>query len=120
MATRRDEEKKPKDLCIGGQSWARRKFEHERGKIKDVLCYRCGSRMGCSMCVEIGRELLCLICHNWATRTAVRFHGDIVPNPKVPRVRTDRGMKIYEQGNTTALDKITEIVGGLANAKAVK
>jgi hypothetical protein len=35
--------------------------------------------------------LICLDCHNWATKAAVAKHGDIAPNAKVYRVRTDNG-----------------------------
>lgn len=38
--------------------------------------------MGCSRCCERPKDLICLICHDWATRAAVREHGRMVPREK--------------------------------------
>jgi hypothetical protein len=86
---------KPGD-CLGGRSWQFKPEPHAPGKVKDIYCYRCKARMGCSFCCEKARELLCLECHNWATKTAMRYHGNIVPCFKVPRVRTDEGWINFE------------------------
>jgi hypothetical protein len=80
-----------KGKCTGGRSWGCRHDEHEKGKFPDVLCYRCKVRMGCSRCCERASQLICLECYNWATKGAVRIHGNVVPNIKVPRVRIDAG-----------------------------
>jgi hypothetical protein len=99
MATKRKvKEDSPEIIgaCRGGRSWQFKQDPHKPGKIKDIYCYRCKTRMGCSFCCEKARELLCLECHNWATKTAMRYHGNIVPNPKVPRVRTDEGWIRHE------------------------
>jgi len=85
-----------KDQCRGGASWGCHKAPHDLGQTADVHCYRCQTRLGCSDCCQPARELLCLRCHNWGTRIGVSVHGDIVASTKVPRVRTDKGWKIYD------------------------
>jgi len=77
--------------CCGGRSWQRKQEPHPPGKVRDVYCYRCKARMGCSRCCERERDLLCLECHNWASKIGVAFHGNVVPNDKAPRVRVDEG-----------------------------
>lgn len=38
--------------------------------------------MGCSWCCELAKNLVCLKCHDWATRAALREHGRMVPRDK--------------------------------------
>ena len=74
--------------CSGGNSWGCRKDEHQKGKVPDVMCFRCRQRMGCSRCCERSTELICLFCRNWATELAVKIHGDMVPRDKIdPQLR---------------------------------
>jgi hypothetical protein len=102
---------KPKvEQCNGGRSYGCRREPHDYGRIRDVLCYRCGSRMGCSACVERPREMLCLACHNWASRLGVEHHGNIVPNSKIQRVRTDRGVVTWAPGRADPLGEVAEMV----------
>lgn len=84
-----------KHPCQGGRSFSRLRADHEAGDT--VICYRCGERLGCTICCQQPVELICLICHNWGTRAGVERHGDVAPSDKVPRVRTDRGVRIYQQ-----------------------
>lgn len=87
------------EKCPGGVSFNRKRHEHEKGKIPDIVCYRCNNRMGCSRCCDPANDLICLVCHNWATKIALARHGDIVPNAKVPVVRTDTGIRRWTHGN---------------------
>ena len=89
-------EQKKQNLCISGVSFNRRKEAHEKGT--PVLCYRCSAVMGCRWCCEPPRELICLHCHNWASRRGVERHGDVVPNDKVQHVHTDRGWRHWREG----------------------
>lgn len=96
--------------CIGGRSYNRHQIEHEKSAKKpDIYCYRCGTRMGCAVCCEMPRELICLICHNWATKTGLAFHGNIIPNRKVPRVRTDQGWRTIEGIEPPSIEEIVEL-----------
>jgi len=65
------------------------------GRIENVLCCRCNARLGCSLCCERVADVICLECHNWGHKRGVRKHGNIVPNIKIPRVRTDEGWQTY-------------------------
>jgi len=53
--------------------------------------------MGCTWCCESLSDLICLKCHNWACRIGIDRHGDVVPNEKVPRVLTDRGLRLWNR-----------------------
>ena len=75
------------ELCSGGQSFNSRHKTHVKGS--DVYCYRCKTRMGCTACVEVSRELICLYCHNWASKHGLKQHGNVMPNAKVQNVNTD-------------------------------
>jgi hypothetical protein len=88
--------------CTGGQSFGCRREEHAIGKIPDLLCYRCLTRLGCSTCVESAHERICLSCHNWGTRAGVQRHGNVVPSHKHPRVRTDDGWSVWTHGQRDA------------------
>ncbi len=77
------------EKCKGGKSWGCKHQEHDKGR--DIICYRCQNCIGCVNCCERAAELICLYCHNFATKTGVNIHGNIVPNIKVPRVRIDTG-----------------------------
>jgi hypothetical protein len=68
----------PGKVCHGGQSWGCRHDAHPIGKNPDVLCMRCFARMGCSSCIEIPRELICLRCHDWADLAGLEAHGPMV------------------------------------------
>ena len=71
--------KKAEDICRGGRSYGCRHDDHPRAtKHPDIFCFRCEDRMGCFLCVESARELVCLNCNNWATRIAERVHGPMV------------------------------------------
>jgi len=106
MSMRRKKTDEIKNPCSGGRSYGCRKAEHEKGR--EVICHRCKAVMGCIKCCENGRDLICLGCHNWATRSGVRYHGNIVPNHKIPRVHTDRGWQHYqvEESRTQQIDQI--------------
>ena len=90
--------------CEGGRSFNCWRESHVQkvldGKVQvdlaDVYCYRCKVRMGCKRCVESAHDLICLECHNWATKAGVIHHGNVIPNPKQPRVRTDRGWQTQQ------------------------
>lgn len=112
-------------ICRGGASFGCRRDEHvQRGEDtdmngkkrqverKDVVCYRCQTRMGCTLCVQIARELICLNCHNWATRKGLAAHGNVVPNPKVPQVTTDDGVRTYVGDGR---DRFDSLMAGLVN-----
>lgn len=77
------------ETCTGGRSFNCRTVEHPAGDA--VQCYRCGTYLGCRRCAERPSEVICLECHNWGSRRGVKVHGNVVPNRKVPRVRTDDG-----------------------------
>lgn len=93
MPRRQLDEKR--ELCTEGRSFNRKKHEHAKGST--VICYRCETVMGCVWCCEPLQELICLVCHNWASRRGVEKHGDVGPNDKVQHVRTDRGWKHWQQ-----------------------
>lgn len=64
--------------CPGGRSYGCKQEEHEYGKVADIYCDRCKTRMGCSFCCQIPRELLCLNCKDWAKQAGIDAHGHIV------------------------------------------
>ena len=111
MATKK-KTKEDSPVIIGirrsGRSWQFKQDPHTPGKIANIYCYRCKTRMGCSFCCEISRELLCIECHNWATKAAVRYHGNVVPNFKIKRVRTDAGWITHHPLS----DKANAVVSG--------
>lgn len=76
----RNSETKPakKPQCTGGRSFGCKHDEHNIGKIPNVLCMTCKTRLGCSRCVQIPQELLCLNCHDWAHPVALAKHGHVV------------------------------------------
>jgi hypothetical protein len=76
------EKAEPKRTCPGGLSYNRLRHEHKLGKIEDVLCFRCHKRMGCSGCCERAKNLICLLCHDWATKQALGEHGRMVAQDK--------------------------------------
>ena len=90
----RTEKKEAKLLCVGGESYKRKRTDHEQGR--EVRCYRCNTVMGCVWCCESAQELVCLRCQNWALKKGVERHGDVMPNFKVQHVRTDRGWRHYD------------------------
>jgi len=111
--------------CRGGLSWGCRHDPHlQKGKIgkrkieaKDIFCYRCETRLGCTLCVEPSREILCLYCHNWGHKRGVEHHGDIVPNHKVPNVFTDKGWKHF---GAQADHEVDKLLTALVDDKSVK
>jgi hypothetical protein len=118
-STSKSKDKKDIEICKGGRSYNCKHEEHE--KATEVWCYRCDSVIGCRNCCESPHELICLNCHNWATKKGLKHHGDIIPNFKVPHVRTDNGWKHYEPSIGSKVDevirnadkmKIEDIFGG--------
>ena len=97
--------------CQGGDAYNRNREPHAIGA--EVLCYRCKFRMGCTNCVERPAELICLKCHNWASKVGVRRHGNVAVSEKVPSVRTDTGWKYYKRGDESVVDKLEQIVRDL-------
>jgi len=95
----------PKRLCPGGLSYGRRRDDHQLGKVEDVLCYRCHKRMGCSTCCERAPDLICTMCHDWATEEAIKEHGPMVR----PENRND-AMKIVQM---TYSGKVSQQEAGL-------
>lgn len=92
------------EVCHGGNSFGCKHDEHPiSAKIPDIFCYRCDERMGCYSCVQIARELLCLRCHDWATRIAMRVHGPIVRDRKVG-MEALRMVKMVLEGKLSAED----------------
>ena len=81
--------------CTGGRSFMCQRDPHDHGKIPNITCYRCGVRLGCSVCTGSSYELICLECHNWGHRAGVAQHGNVAPNIKQPRVRTDAGWRTW-------------------------
>lgn len=78
------------EKCNGGNSFGCSHTEHDRSKRNpNIRCMKCDQRMGCGICVQIARELLCLNCRDWATKTALRAHGHVVPLS----VTTDKQVK---------------------------
>jgi hypothetical protein len=71
--------------CFGGRSFNCRREGHPVGKVPDILCWRCKTRMGCSRCVESPRDRICLVCHEWATKIAYENHGPIEKEPVIAR-----------------------------------
>ncbi len=78
MPRKQTEQIKPGRVCRGGQSFGCRHDPHELGKVEDVLCWRCKARLGCSACVQIARELVCLRCHDWGSKAGEEAHGRMV------------------------------------------
>src|SRR6478672_6106830 len=91
MPRRSAEAKKKENLCPGGRSYNRRRYEHQAGS--SINCYRCGALMGCVWCCESLGDLICLACNNWANRAGVKRHGDVEPSRKVQHVHTDQGWR---------------------------
>lgn len=77
-----EDDEKITNPCPGGLSFGRLRKRHNLGRVTDVLCYRCNKRMGCSRCCEPARHLVCLVCHDWATKAALKEHGRMVPREK--------------------------------------
>lgn len=75
-----NEEAPKNDPCEAGQSFGRHHFIHKQAR--KVVCFKCKTFMGCTLCCEIPRELLCLRCHDWATSAALEQHGHIVRQEK--------------------------------------
>jgi hypothetical protein len=79
MARQVAEKREEITTCTGGRSLGCHHIEHPKSlRHPDIRCFRCGDRMGCYACVEPARELVCLNCNDWATRTAMRVHGPVV------------------------------------------
>lgn len=67
------------DKCFGGNSFGCNRSEHEKSKRDpDIYCMNCKQRMGCLLCAQHARDLLCLRCRDWATLRALQVHGHIV------------------------------------------
>lgn len=69
-----------KETCLGGRSFGCRHDEHPIStRHSSIMCYRCGERMGCFLCVaSAGRDLICLNCNDWALEIGTRIHGPVV------------------------------------------
>ena len=105
--------KKPepeKKQCSGGRSFGCNRTEHDIGKVEDVFCFRCKTRMGCSRCVEPAGSRVCLNCHDWATRAALGRHGPMVSREKgaeaMKIVMMIAGRKITESDGNKLLDEL--------------
>lgn len=73
---KKKEEEKLDDPCEDGFSYGRLRHPHNRSKkIPDIYCHHCRARMGCNLCCERGRELVCLRCNDWAACVAEETHG---------------------------------------------
>lgn len=79
---REKKEKPKKPPCPGGKSYNRRRDSHSLGTVENIVCFRCGARMGCGVCCEPLIDLICLVCHDWAARQALQRHGTMVPASK--------------------------------------
>lgn len=64
--------------CTGGRSFGCKHEEHDYGRIRNIVCMKCKTRMGCFWCCQIPRELVCLNCHEWAHPKALAAHGPMV------------------------------------------
>lgn len=78
MPKKREAELKPGKVCRGGISFGCRHEPHSIGKIEDVLCWKCKARLGCSACVQIAQERVCLRCHDWGSKAGLAAHGSMV------------------------------------------
>lgn len=67
--------------CYGGRSFNCIHGGHDKGK--PIYCRRCKLEIGCSVCVQVPQEPICLVCHDWATDEAEQEHGKMVKNPKI-------------------------------------
>ncbi len=68
------------DKCNGGNSFGCYRGEHDKSRRNpNIRCMTCNQRMGCGICCQIPRELLCLNCKDWATKAALNAHGHVVP-----------------------------------------
>lgn len=94
MPRKPESELKPGRVCHGGLSFGCRHDPHPLGKNPDVLCMRCNARLGCSLCVQIPRELVCLRCHDWADLQGLEAHGAMVPKVKQEAIGLDRVWQI--------------------------
>lgn len=82
--------------CRGGLSEGCQHDKHEKSKrTPDISCFRCGARMGCGLCCYIAAELVCLVCKDWATKTAVRVHGSI---RRLTIEESERELRLIAQG----------------------
>ena len=100
--------------CGGGQSLNCARPSHVQGRY-EVTCFRCKTRMGCSFCCESARELICLVCHNWAAKKALKIHGNVIANSKVRHVRTDDGRhephwEHWREGDEDVVAKIEKLL----------
>lgn len=105
------------EICTGGLSFNCRHDDHQ--KSLDVFCYRCERRMGCRLCCERPIELICLGCHNWASKAGLSRHGNIIPNSKVPHVRTDEGWQHYENNFPDLVAAVDTEVKRIVSQKAL-
>jgi hypothetical protein len=84
MTSKKGGVKESGDKCSGGNSFGCYHGKHDEGKRRpDIRCMNCRQRMGCSICCQIPRELLCLNCHDWANTIALNTHGHVVEDPEV-------------------------------------
>ena len=109
MRRKSKEAEKDKPQCRGGYSFGCRHEPHDFGKVKNVLCYKCSTRLGCSFCVERVTELICNRCHDWASKEALDKHGRMVPREKgaemmkivmmihAGKVTVDDGQKLFDE-----------------------
>src|SRR5574340_872849 len=93
-------------MCRGGQSWGCRHDAHATGRTEDIHCYRCNVRLGCSVCVPRLPEAICLQCNNYGHKYGIQKHGNIVPNSRMPRVRTDAGWQRWQVSTDLIMDTV--------------
>lgn len=67
--------------CPGGRSFSCDRSAHKPGAA--VYCWRCNEALGCARCVQLASELVCLRCHDWGSRAALRAHGPMVRDREV-------------------------------------
>ena len=85
----------PDNVCRGGNSFGCRREEHPKSqKHADIYCFRCGDRMGCYLCVQIARELVCLRCNDWATKIALKVHGPVVGSFEMRREKLNKAIEL--------------------------
>src|SRR6266446_10073980 len=81
LMPRKDKPKDPVRKCAGGRSFACRRDSHP--VAKELFCWRCNTRMGCTTCCQGASDRVCLVCHDGASKTALEVHGAMVKDPKV-------------------------------------
>ena len=92
------EKAKAEETCQGGNSLGCRHDEHPKAsRHPDIYCFRCHERMGCFLCVQNARELVCLNCNDWATKIALKVHGPVVGSFEMRRDKLQAAINLARE-----------------------